>query len=154
MSIKVLPLNRWMKESKHLHAVREETLAHYTPTEPVFNRPGYYKWKVFPKAAACWFELEDGRAFPSRDLDFDYQLEQLHAEEYNARQVAALEAVVAQRMATKEQTRLLWKCREVAHLRESLKYTGKRRIAMRKKFESSRLKGTHEPETSPDRAGS
>lgn len=154
MSIKVLPLDRWMLESEHFCDLREDTLAHYTPTKPVFNRPGYYKWKVFPKAAACWFELEDGRAFLCHDLDFDYRLDLLHAEQYNARQVAALEAVVAQRVATKAQTRLLWKCREVSHLRRISRDIGKRRVAMRKKFESSRLKGNHEPETSPDRAGS
>lgn len=108
MRIKCLPLHHWMTSSLK----REDTLKYYKACTPVLSRPGIYMIGL-----RAFFELEDGRAFVFDQKQFKYDLAVLHAAELDHRKVAALAAVVSQRLATKKQQELLWKCRDAAGLR-------------------------------------
>lgn len=100
MRLKILPLAFWM--------VTEDLLAdclasgRYPPVPPRFDRPG-----VYLEGATCWFELGDGRAFAYDVSQVRYQLALAAASQLTERQAAALQGIVAQRLATKTQRTLL-----------------------------------------------
>lgn len=144
MTIKVLPLDRWMRPTLHLPQRLEDTLYHYVQTAPVFGRPGRYWWKARPKALACWFEMEDGRAFLYSAESFEYDLRHLNASRFNSRQVEALSQVVAQKVATREQVRLWQACMGVVSQRKSSRSARRSYLDWRKRA-AELLKGRNEP---------
>lgn len=109
-TLKCLQLHHWMTSSW----MCEETLKHYKPL-PAYSprRPGIYLC-----GSQSMFVLEDGRAFEYDSKQFRYELAVMQAGELDHRKVQALAAVVAQRMATKQQRELLRKCQDAAALRE------------------------------------
>lgn len=117
--IKVLPLESWMEWDSV-----EDCLSLYPTTAPTFHRPGIYRTPT-----QCWFELVDGRAFEYPTADFDFALRLLEAERLTARQAAALQAVVAQRLATKAQRQLLRDYED--HRQCRAVYRNSRKTAMR-----------------------
>ena len=118
MRIKVLPLEYWMLWDDALEDCLES--GRYPAALPLFYRPGIYL-----EGTACWFELADGNAFCYPRETFMHTLARLEAERLNARQVAALADIVAQRLATKQQRELLQMCRHVADLRETSRNAGR-----------------------------
>lgn len=112
--LKVLPLERWMTYPDWL---LDSTLKNYEAIEPILRRPGVYlqravltgKWgecRTLWSAKRAWFELLDGRAFLMKSRDVEYELALADASRLNARQVAALKEVIAQRLATRQQAAL------------------------------------------------
>ena len=103
MNLKVLPLEWWMEESDGDFVWCQSMRERYPQIEPVCFRDGYYLL-----GDECWFE-HNGRAFKALAGDFKYDLELLEAEQaLNHRHIAALKAVIDQRLATKSQKRLYW----------------------------------------------
>lgn len=98
MTIKVLPLDFWMKHPKLL----EDCLStdRHLPCIPHFNRDGIYS-----NYGECWFEV-NGKAYTYPVEDFNYQLNMLNAEELTVKQGEALEEIIKQKLATKEQRKL------------------------------------------------
>lgn len=113
--IKVLPMDSWMESEDHdfFGIIFKETLEEYAEKgreiEPLLHRPGRYYLRPSHKGGTglCWFELPNGRAFKASSKHFLYDLALLDVEHYNQRQVDALQAVVAQKLATPEQRKLL-----------------------------------------------
>lgn len=103
MKLKVLPLDAWMfRENDFWVRAREKCLAGCEPIAALVHHHG-----IFKMGKRCWFELPDGRSFKYRAADFDYRMELLNAERYNAAQIAAMREAVRQRVATKEQASLV-----------------------------------------------
>lgn len=106
MTIKVLQLEPWMKY--HLDPVMSRMVDcplgsdRYPSIQPTFNRAGYYMHR-----GKCWIEV-GGKAFsfPSTE-SFTHRLKTLEAEKYSDKQIAALEAVSRERLATKSQLEML-----------------------------------------------
>ena len=120
MNLKVLELPSWAKAhgDPFFDEMREQSLRRCLPTGPVWGRPGRYKCSLYGRLP--WLELEDGRAFfEPRTDDFDFALRLLDAERLNHRQIAALQHIADQRLATKEQRDLLRYARYAAEARES-----------------------------------
>ena len=97
-SIKVLALEGWMTWEWC-----KEDLDKLEPIVPVFNRNGYYYNR---KLDVCWFEV-DGKAYIVEKDMFLYDLEGLNISNLNHKQVAALQAICDQDLATKEQRHML-----------------------------------------------
>lgn len=131
-NLKVLQLSQWMfpRKNKHLEQERQDCLSRYKTYEPVMNRPGRYKL-----GKKCWFEV-DGRAYA--DDMFNYDLDILNAERYNARQVLALESVVAQKLATREQRKLLDSCHQITWLRRIRLNSYRSYLSLKKTISSSK----------------
>jgi hypothetical protein len=124
MTLKILPLDSWMKHTPSL----EKCIYYKThlPTTPKFNRPGMYL-----KGKDCWFETLDGRAFIYDEYQFKYGLSLLDVEKYNARQVAALKSVCDEHVATKEQRTTYALCVEIMKIhtnRRLLMFRAKKRM--------------------------
>ena len=106
MTIKVLQLEPWM--TYHLDPVMSGIIDcplgsdRYPSIQPTFNRAGYYM-----HLGKCWIEV-GGKAFsfPSTK-PFTHRLKTLEAEKYSDKQIAALEAVSRERLATKSQLEAL-----------------------------------------------
>ena len=112
MNIKVLRLNKWMMGDRML----EQCVAYdqiYVPVEPVFHRPGIYL-----HGDKCWFEVKDGRAWSYPKETFLREICLLDVEQLNHRQIAALSAIVVNKLATPEQRKLLY----YAEYLQSLRY--------------------------------
>lgn len=123
MHIKILQLEMWMTEDW----MREDLLGNerYRPVTARFHRPGIYR-----HGKDCWFELDDGRAFTFPRADFDFSMTLLDVERLSARQIQALRAIVAQKLATRTQRDLLYHCDCAREVRET--YRGARKVAMRR----------------------
>ena len=121
-NLKVLKLSYWMLPRKRSdwEQERQSCLSRYKQLTPIVNKPGRYKL-----GKQAWFEV-DGKAYS--DNMFDYDLSLLEASEYNSRQVAALQAVVEQKLATKQQANLLHMCNQVAYLRKLNRSAGRWKI--------------------------
>jgi hypothetical protein len=110
--VKALPLEYWMLREYS----RDQCLPHYKECKPEIGIPGIYMVRN-PGKKEAWFELEDGRAFEYRVEDFQYTLALLNAGEFNARQVEALQGIVAQGLATKKQKHLAYLTNELKLMR-------------------------------------
>ena len=112
MNTKVLRLHKWMMFGRML----EQCVAYdqiYAPVEPVYNRPGIYL-----HGNKCWFEVKDGRAWTYPKETFLREIRLLDIERLNHRQIAALSAIVQNKLATPEQRELLY----YAEYLQSLRY--------------------------------
>ena len=92
-TLKCLQLDFWMT----IDWLREDTLSHYKRVESAIERPG-----VYAEPGACWFVLEDGRAFEYDRGMFNLQLALLNLPNYCEAQWAAVHEAVKQRVASKD----------------------------------------------------
>lgn len=100
MNIKRLATHHWMHYERTLRSCVDDG-KDYVRVQPVIGKEGIYMTNT-----SCWFECEFGAwTYPRRI--FQYELSLHNASELNARQVAALQEIVAQRLSTKEQRTLL-----------------------------------------------
>lgn len=107
---KILKLPEWTLHKKTL----EDCLTHskeHQPIPPIYNRPGIYLLNT-NNQHKCWMELPDGRAFTYSEKFFKYELNLLHAREYNHRHLQALKNLVVEGLATKQQRQLLYQIME------------------------------------------
>ena len=109
MKVKCLQLDYWMEwdtdDDDRFLEMLEDSLAHYKPCPAVYNRPGIY---LDRETGKCWFELQNGRAFLYDARMFKYDLSLLMVQNLSAKQAEALQGIVDQKLATKEQRRLLY----------------------------------------------
>lgn len=110
-NIKVLNLDRWMLD-KHDRDSCVKGSKTYTKIKPIVKRNGKYS-----KDGKAWFEV-DGKAWSCDPGQFKWELDTLNASELNSRQVAALQGVCRENMATKEQAKLLYMYGHAQELRE------------------------------------
>ena len=128
---KVLPPQYWM--SGYIFE-REVASGYYTPAFPIFNRPGIYYDRVYRYA---WFEVGNGRAFVYDKQMFFYELNQLRVwQKYNQRQFEALEHVVKEKVATRQQREDWITYRNEREVR--FVYLGSRRDRMRRLKDANR----------------
>lgn len=111
-TIKVLPLPDWAMAPRRDAPYLQQSPIGGLSRPPVFHRPGVYLHGPY-----CWLELPDGTAASYSLTSFLYELRLYRASELNAKQAAALEAVVAARMATRQQQQLLDDYKEAQYLR-------------------------------------
>lgn len=109
--LKVLPSDYWMPDSPDEDDIQELDIRHKR-VSPKFNRDGIYM-----QGKDCWFEA-CGYAWGYDRGMFLYKLSLHDAAALNHRQVAALQAVVDERLATKQQRELLHLCGIVARQHE------------------------------------
>lgn len=116
MNIKVLPLSGVMALDPEVYGLTfEDMFWDKDRIEPVFHRNGQYFDRKTGEAWCEWF----GNAVKTSARSFRHELDTYHASELNARQIAALQAVVNQRMATNKQKDMLslyWhamRCRDI-----------------------------------------
>lgn len=112
MTLKTLPLESWMQDDEELAEVLESD--RYPPCRVSVGRPGIYL-----EGPLCWFELDAQRAYAYPREDFTYKLRLLDASKLNERQVQALQQIVQQGLATKQQRQLLRDCRDSAEIRNT-----------------------------------
>lgn len=108
MKIKVLELPRWITNELNASRVRKHKQSEllgsksYPEVTPVFNRNGAYR-----KGNECWVEC-NGKAYRYEIDMFDYELQTLHASCYNKRQIDALDGIIREKMATRQQRQLMY----------------------------------------------
>jgi hypothetical protein len=113
MKLKVLPPDWWMFADQYPHWCEVDLEQQYPSMPVVFDRPGKYL-----RDGVCWCETDDHRAFVY-DLEmFRWELDTFNASELNHKQVAALQAMVSERMATRKQALLLYMYRHHQDLLE------------------------------------
>ncbi|WP_150126454.1 hypothetical protein [Burkholderia cenocepacia] len=100
MRLKILPLESWMCWEHTLESCLESDM--YSVVAARFHRPGIYL-----EGERCWFELDDGRAYSYPADTFRYSLKLHDGLRLDPQQVLALEAIVAARLATREQREML-----------------------------------------------
>lgn len=104
MSIKVLPLTGMMAVDPVQYDLTFEDMFNGKPRiEPVFHRNGFYYDRKTKQAWLEWY----GNSVKTTVKQFQYELAVYHASELNERQIAALQAVVNEGMATKQQKDIL-----------------------------------------------
>ena len=113
MKLKVLPPDWWMFVAQYSEWFEENLDQQYAAMPVVFDRPGKYL-----RDGVCWCETDDHRAFVYDIVMFRWELNTFNASELNYKQVAALQAVVSQKLATKKQAQLLYMYRHHQELRE------------------------------------
>lgn len=111
----------------------------YPAVVPKIHRAGIYFVRRAGGSPECWFELADGRAFEYSVESFVYELELLNASRLNARQGAALRELVAQRLATKEQLKLLHRYDENQDIARS-RLNAQRAVLRIREFKRNRIK--------------
>lgn len=118
-TLKVLQLPQWAQHKSHecLLGMREDCLKHYvecTAWFPLSLEPGLFAYKDH-----SWMALDDGRVFQYPIESFRFELAMLEVARYNHRQIAALQAIKAQGLATRQQKELLYHCQCAAEIRET-----------------------------------
>lgn len=115
-TLKVLQLPQWAQHKSHecLLGMREDCLKHYPLRGGNGGRPG-----VYCRDDDAWMVLDDGRVFQYPIESFRFELAMLEVARYNHRQIAALQAVKAQGLATRKQKELLYHCQCAAEIRET-----------------------------------
>lgn len=98
MRLKVLPLKQWMLELDEIKADPK----HFIPIRPIIKRNGYYRVN-----GSTWFEIDCQAFYIPDDKMFQYTLNCINAwQSLNHRMVEALDGIIKEGLATKEQVKL------------------------------------------------
>lgn len=131
MTLKILPLESWMKF--HVNCPEFFSNDDLREIKPILNKDGYFYQTVGKR---CWFEYK-GKAFDlEQNTQFLFELELLNHKPLSTDEINALKVLTKHKLISKEQRHLLY----IDSLVKKIKLDGLKMKKTVRNFEQKKLK--------------